>query len=206
MSSVELELKAIVADPIALRVRLLAAGARPGFRGLMQDQRFDRGETLTARDEVLRLRTYRSEEGSVRTEVGWKGPVTVSSQGYKQRTELEYEMVSRGAAPPAALLQALGFAVVHQIDRYVEYYELHQATVRLEWYPRMDALVEVEGAGAAIEAAIAATGLSRSLFTPQSLAEFVTQYQSRTGHPGLTSVPELAGAAPSWAGLTALCP
>ena len=62
---IELEVKAVVSDPAGLRQRLLAAGAVPGFRGLMADRRFDRGQTLMSRDEVLRIRRFESDDGTV---------------------------------------------------------------------------------------------------------------------------------------------
>ena len=47
------------------------------------------------------------------------------------------------------------------IEREVEIYRVHEATVRLERYPEMDALVEVEGDPDAIERAIVVTGIPR---------------------------------------------
>ena len=60
----ELELKAVVPDPEALRARLRRGGAIPGFRGRMTDRRYDRAGDLAARDEVLRIRTYHHPNGS----------------------------------------------------------------------------------------------------------------------------------------------
>src|SRR5207253_55193 len=47
----ELEVKARVEDPDALRAALLRAGARLEFQGDMVDRRFDRGARLADRDE-----------------------------------------------------------------------------------------------------------------------------------------------------------
>ena len=55
----ELEVKARVEDPAALRRALKAAGARLEFRGAMIDRRLDRKGKMKAQDEVLRLRIYR---------------------------------------------------------------------------------------------------------------------------------------------------
>jgi hypothetical protein len=60
-------------------------------------------------------------------------------------------------------------------------YRLGGAVLRLEWYPEMDVLLEVEGAPGAIERAIAATGLDRERFVAESLPYFVAQYEARTG-------------------------
>jgi hypothetical protein len=69
------------------------------------------------------------------------------------------------------------------IEREIEIYLLGQATARLEWYPRMDVLVEVEGEPAAIERIIAVSGIPRSDFTAESLADFVRRFEVRTGAP-----------------------
>jgi len=174
---------------------VLDAGAEPGFAGLMFDRRYDRGGELQARDEVLRLRVHRAEDGSETSQLGWKGPTTLTPEGYKGRRELEYALT--GSQPPEALLGALGYQEVHRIDRYVEYYRLGSATLRLEWFPRMDVLLEVEGDGAGIEEALRVSGLPRSDFSASSLAGFVTSYTARTGLPALLALaPD--GPPPSW--------
>ena len=62
---------------------------------------------------------------------------------------------------------------------------LGEAVLRVEWYPAMDVLLEVEGEPPAIERAIAATGLPRDRFLPESLPYFVAQYEARTGRAAL---------------------
>jgi adenylate cyclase class IV len=180
----ELELKAVIPDPGALRDRLVAAGAREQFRGRMSDRRYDRAGELAARDEVLRVRTYHYADGRTDEVLAWKGPVRRSPEGYKQRAELELP-IAAGAASPQALLAALGYEVVHAIDRDVEVYDLGGASVRLERYPRMDPLLEVEGDPAAIERAIRATGIDRGAFCADPLAEFVLRFETRTGRPAI---------------------
>ena len=178
-----------------VRQRLLDAGAESGFAGLMFDRRYDRGGELQARDEVLRLRVYRAPDGSDTAQLGWKGRTSVTPEGYKGRRELEYSI--SGAPAPEALLEVLGFREVHRIDRYVEYYLLGDATVRLEWYPRMDVLIEIEGEAEGIETALRVSGLPRSEFTADSLASFVARYTARTGTRALLAL-DPAGPPPSW--------
>ncbi|MDQ3135963.1 MAG: hypothetical protein M3Q93_00055 [Gemmatimonadota bacterium] len=173
----ELELKAVIPDQIAVRDKLLAAGAVEGFRGLMADRRYDRAGELAARDEVLRVRSYHRTDGRADAILGWKGPTRRSVDGYKLREEIEVPV----AASPHPLLIALGYDVVHAIDRDVEVFGLGGATARLERYPDMDPLLEVEGAPAAIERVIRATGIDRAAFTADSLAVFVRRYEARTG-------------------------
>ena len=183
----ELELKARIEDPEALRRALLAAGAELVYRGAMLDRRFDRKGRLDKRDEVVRLRVFHPENGSGEWGVlGWKGPVGQRA-GYRHREEWE----SRVDDPKAVLvvLRRLGYQVVLRIDRAVEQYRLGEATVRLEWYPAMDVLAEVEGTPDEIERAIAATGLPREMFLPESLPYFTAAYEERTGRAASVSRP-----------------
>lgn len=175
----ELEVKARVDDADIVRRALLAAGAELVYRGAMRDRRFDRQGRLEQRDEVVRLRVYQPADGSPRWGVlGWKGPVGRRGE-YRHREEWE----SRVDDPKAALvvLRHLGYKIVWRVDRAVEQYRMGEATVRLEWYPAMDVLVEVEGSPAAIEQAIAATGMPRDAFLAESLPYFARAYEDRTG-------------------------
>jgi len=175
----ELELKARVDDPAALRRTLNAAGAALAYRGVMIDRRYDRRERLTRRDEVVRLRVYQPADGSAEWGVlGWKGPAG-KLDGYRHRKEWE----SRVDDPRAVrvVLRRLGYKVVLRIDRAIEQYRFGEATLRLEWYPAMDVLLEVEGAPDDIEHAIAATGLPREAFLPEPLPYFTDAYEKRTG-------------------------
>ncbi|MGH7606965.1 MAG: class IV adenylate cyclase, partial [Gemmatimonadales bacterium] len=175
----ELELKARVDDPGALETALTGAGAELVFRGAMIDRRYDQHGTLAARDEVLRLRIYRPADGDPpRGVLGWKGPVSVNG-GYKHRDEYETPVAAVDAT--LVLLERLGYAVVMRIDRETAEFRFGGAVVRIEWYPEMDVLVEIEGAPAAIERAVQATGLPRDRFVPEALPHFVAAYEQRTG-------------------------
>lgn len=50
---------------------------------------------------------------------------------------------------------------------------------RIETYPQMDVLLEVEGSPASIERAIAVTGLPRDAFSGEPLAAFVARFEAR---------------------------
>ena len=197
MSEQELELKAVVDDPAALAARLGSRAVR-AFRGRMFDRRYDFAPpSLEPRDQVLRLRTFEPAAGSARrlAEVAWKGP-TRQDGGYKVREELQFAVGD--AAPVAALLARLGLAVADAVDRCVEFYEMDGAVLRLEWYPRMDVLVEVEGAATAVSIAGAASGLPRHAFTPDRLLDFVARYQARTGAVAALNLAALGGQRPAW--------
>lgn len=175
----ELEVKARVEDPEGVRRALVAAGAALEFRGTMLDLRFDRDGALAGRDEVLRLRVFRPADGTESSgKLGWKGPQSTRER-YRHRAEVE----ARVADPEAVgtILTCLGFAVSLRVERQVEVYRLARAVLRLEWYPAMDVLLEVEGEPPDIERAVAATGLTRDRFLPESLPYFVAAYEARTG-------------------------
>lgn len=176
----ELELKAVVADVDALRAALAGHGT-VRFRGRLLDRRHDQGGALVARGEVLRVRRYEASDGTVQEELGWKGPVHRSAEGYKARRELE-TMVA-GGAPVGALLTALGYDVIHAIDRWIEVWEIGGGTARIEWYPDLDVLLEVEGDPAAIERIIPWTGIAREEFTADALVDFALRFEARTGRP-----------------------
>ncbi|MBI1809714.1 MAG: class IV adenylate cyclase [Gemmatimonadetes bacterium] len=186
----EVELKALVPDAAALQAALHRAGAERSFAGHLTDRRYDTpGNDLIAKDVVLRLRSYSDATGT-RAALDWKGP-TGYDAGYKVREERSTD-VDDGETL-ATILDGLGYVVVREIDRDIAQYRLHGATVRIEWYPRMDVLVEVEGEPAAIEAAIAATGLPRESFTAERLPDFVARYEARTGQRAAICRSELDG-------------
>ncbi len=186
----EVELKGVVADPDATQRLLEAAGARLVFSGILRDRRYDfETGALTMRDEVVRVRSYVSESGS-RTTLDWKGP-TDGSSGYKVREELSTAVGDEAAL--AAILGKLGYVVTREIDRRIAQYESGGATIRLEFYPRMDTLVEVEGDPDSIDRAIEVMGMSRGEFTSESLASFVARFEKRTGVRAAISDRELGG-------------
>lgn len=175
----EIELKARIDDPDAVRRSLLEAGAELVYRGAMMDRRFDRKGRLERRDEVVRLRVYHPSDHSAEWGVlGWKGAAHRSGE-YRAREEWE----SRVDDPKAVLvtLRHMGYKIYVRVDRAIEQYRLGDATARIEWYPQMDVLAEVEGTPEAIERMIAATALPRDAFLPESLPYFTAAYEKRTG-------------------------
>lgn len=193
----ELELKAVVPDPALLRRHLVESGAEESFRGLMEDRILDLDGRLQARDEVLRVRTWRPEGGESRAQMAWKGPTRRSPEGYKLREEIEFAVAGDGG-PALAMLAALGYQAWKAVDRFVEVFQVRGAEARLEWYPRMDVLVEVEGTPEAIEAALGVTGLPRASFEPEPLAEFVRRFEERTGLTAALAMADLREGRPHW--------
>ncbi len=187
---IEVELKAVLPDLPNARAVMERHGATLAFVGRLEDRRYDTaGRTLLARDLVLRLRVYRDATGA-RAALDFKGPTGYAS-GYKQREELSTSIGDADAI--AHMLERLGYEVTMEIDRQIWQYQLDDATIRLERYPRLDDLVEVEGTPEAIERAIALLGIPRSSFTAERLPDFVKRFEDRTGTPAALSDDALAG-------------
>jgi adenylate cyclase class 2 len=185
----EVELKSVVDDVERRRAAVEAAGANQVFSGRLEDRRYDTADrSLTAADQVLRVRTYRDAHGS-RTEIDWKGR-TRREGGYKLREELETE-VSDGDTM-VAILDKLGYVVTIAIDREIVQYDLAGTMIRFERYPRMDTLVEVEGTPEQIESAIAVLGMPREGFTSERLLDFAARFETRTGARAALSQASLA--------------
>ena len=186
----EVELKSVVDDVARRRAAIEAAGATLVFDGRLEDRRYDSTDrALTARDHVLRVRVYRDAAGT-RAQLDFKGP-TQRDDGYKVREELESH-VSDGDAL-VAILDRLGYVVTIAIDRDIVQYDLGGAMIRFERYPRMDDLVEVEGARDAIERAIEALGMPRAGFLMDRLPDFARRFEERTGARAAVSHAALAG-------------
>jgi predicted adenylyl cyclase CyaB len=185
----EVELKSVVDDVERRRAAIEAAGAKLVFSGRLEDRRYDTADrSLTAADQVLRVRTYRDAHAT-RSELDWKGR-TRREGGYKLREELETE-VSDGDTL-VTILDNLGYVVTIAIDREIMQYDLDGTMIRFERYPRMDALVEVEGTPEQIEAAIAALGMQREGFTSERLLDFAERFEARTGTNAALSYASLA--------------
>jgi len=192
----ELELKAVVADPDRLRAAVRQAGGSLRFRGLLRDLRLDREGRLLSVDQVLRVRRWIPEAGRERAEIGWKGPTTVNPEGMKEREEIEFGVEDGSTA--VQVFDALGYRLVQAIDRFVELYDLDGTQVRIEWYPRMDVLVEIEGDVAGIERAIRALHLPRGQCLSEALAWFAQRFEERTGQRAVLAEADLDGVPPSW--------
>lgn len=185
----EVELKSVVDDLERRRAAIEAAGAKLVFSGRLEDRRYDTTQrTLSAGDQVLRVRMYRDATGS-RAELNWKGR-TRREDGYKLRDELETKVADGDTL--VAILDKLGYAVSIEIDREITQYDLDGTMIRFERYPRMDTLVEVEGEPEKIEEAIAALGMPREGFTSERLLDFATRYEARTGALAALSYASLA--------------
>ena len=106
------------------------------------------------------------------------------------RSELETRV--EDAETAVAILENLGYSeAILAIDRLVDVYLKGSVYARIETYPAMDVLMEIEGEPEQMEALFADIGLPREAWKPWPLDEFVRRYEERTG-----SVARLAGGLP----------
>jgi predicted adenylyl cyclase CyaB len=186
----EVELKSVVDDLDLRRSKVENAGAQLVFAGELIDKRYgDATGLLLSQDHVLRLRVY-VRDGERTGSLDWKGPTSFEN-GYKVREELSTQASDPDAL--ALILENLGFNVILEIERRITQYQLGDAMIRFEEYPRMDTLVEVEGSPESIERAIASIGLNRESFTSERLPSFIARFEARTGHRAALSSRELTG-------------
>jgi adenylate cyclase class 2 len=187
----EVELKAVVHDLEAARSCVLRNGGVRRESGALRDRRFDTPDrALRARDVVLRVREFSGTPRGYAT-LDWKGPAAVAG-GYKERDETSLGIAHADVA--VRILHGLGFVISFTVERTIDVYTLHGATVRFELYPRMDTLVEVEGEPETIERAIAALGMLRADFTTGRLADFARAFEERTGARAAMSAAQLDSA------------
>jgi predicted adenylyl cyclase CyaB len=174
----EVELKSVVPEPDAVVAALVAGGAELTFDGRLVDRRYDTPDrSLAARDNVLRLRQYITAAGET-AHLDFKGP-TGYDAGYKVREEISTGISD--AATLALMLERLGYVVTREIDRDITQFNCRGASVRIERYPRMDVLVEIEGTPDTIESAIELSGLPRAGFTSERLPDFIRRFEAITG-------------------------
>lgn len=189
----EVELKSVVDDVMIRRRIVELAGGRLLYEGSLEDLRYDTPDRkLSERDELLRIRVY-GGVGATHAFLDWKGKTSFEG-GYKVREEISSQVGSADLF--RAILEKLGYTITAEIGRWIAQYELGNATIRFERYPRMDDLVEVEGKPEDIERAIEAIGIERSEFLPERLPFFVKQYEKRTGRQAALSERELRGDVP----------
>lgn len=186
----EVELKSIVDDLAARRRHVELSAGKPIFVGRLIDRRYDTADgDLMGRDLVLRLRVY-ERDGEKQGHLDWKGE-TRYENGYKVRDEISTSLGDPDVL--AVILGNLGLRVVREIEREIAQYNVAGATVRFERYPRMDDLVEVEGSPDSIENAIEIIGLPRRGFSAGRLADFVADFEIRTGQRAAISAREFRG-------------
>lgn len=188
----EVELKGVADDPRAIKQRLTNVGGRRVLTAALTDRRYDTSDyALRARDEVLRVRiTANAETQGVTAVVDIKGAASYPA-GYKVREE--HSTAVADVAVIERILTTLGLRVTREIERQIEMWQVGNATVRFEEYPRMDVLIEVEGEPEAIDGAIALMALERAAFTTERLSAFVQRYETRTGKKAALCARELAG-------------
>jgi adenylate cyclase class 2 len=176
----EIEAKYRIADPTALRGRLVARGARPAARVLEASRLFDTADQrLRQADCGLRVRTCRAldQTPDAAATLTYKGPRAAGPP--KIREEIE-----TAVSDPFAIvvtLQRLGFQEVLVYEKRRERWQLGACEVCLDELPRLGWFVEIEGPNAA---SVASAARALDLEAEPALRE--TYVELAAGH-GTTS-------------------
>lgn len=172
---IETELRARIPDVKDFRGKLAKARATFVSRHIMRDFLFDdEARSLSGNKQKLRLRMYDNQ----RTVITWKSKKRGSSL-YKE--EYEHEVEIGDFETMMYILKQLGYRLIFRIDRRVELYRMRDVIIRLEFFPEMDDLVEIEGPHDQLEELIRELGLRRSDFHNKGQEHFFGAYEERTG-------------------------
>lgn len=134
--SMEVEVKAPVADRDELRSRLRARGAELCEEREEADVYYDHPQRSFAdTDEALRIR-----ETGTGTQVTYKGPRVDETT----KTREEIDLAVAGAEQARALLLALGFEPAGRVVKHREVYRLDELTVTLDRVEGLGDFVEIE--------------------------------------------------------------
>ncbi len=138
----ETEAKMKIDDLDAVRVTLRALGAkRVGLRFEINAFFDTTDRSLKSKDQGLRLRSMKHEDGSETSVITFKGPALASQ--VKSREEIEFSIGNFDDA--AALLAKLGYAPTLGFEKRRESWELDDCLVELDELPHLGTFVEIEG-------------------------------------------------------------
>lgn len=179
----EIEIKLALADPEALRARLVALGGAPRERVQEDNRLFDTpGRALRNADVGLRIRTSRPlgaaasnlESGTLT----YKGPKC--GHVIRQREEIETRIEDAAAA--MQILDRLGFRVLVRYEKRRETWQLGSCEVSIDELPGLGWYVEIEGPGAAaIEQMRAALGLQEAAPVADTYAALTAAHGAAIG-------------------------
>lgn len=139
---IEIEVKFRLADPAAIREKVLSAGAEAIGAVLEENTYFDTSDArLRQSDCGLRIRTVRPlDGGSGRSTLTYKGPRRAGE--LKIRTEEETAIDSPAAA--REILSALGYKATVSFQKRRESFRLGAARIELDELPGLGFFMEIE--------------------------------------------------------------
>lgn len=177
----EKELRGKIDDLNKFRDQLNIAGAKMSQKGFMQDYYFDNPFlNLKSKNQKLRIRAIDYKL----IQLCWKGPISVDKQT-KIREEIEVGV--KNVEPLIKIFEKLGFQNTRFYERYFETYLLYDVKIRIEQFPIMDILFEIEGEQHLINRAVTHLNISKDVFGPKTLVSFIKEYEIRNGTPAKLS-------------------
>ena len=185
--AIETEAKFRLADPQAMRERLLAAGGEPLGKTLEHNTFFDTPQgDLRRADCGVRLRTAETAGGGRWASMTYKGPRRKGS--LKVRTEHEISIDSPDAA--RAILAGLGYEPTISFEKRRESFALGPARVEIDELPELGWFMEIEGDDeAAVQAAREKLALTDEPTVVATYLALVAEYLQAAGGDRLAFPP-----------------
>jgi adenylate cyclase class 2 len=176
-NSVEREQKYRIANPDAIRVRLLRLGGEAHQSGFERNELFDRDDRL--RDQGLKLRLRR--HGSQVAMMTLKGPRL--NGAHKARMEVETPVQYE---PAKRILELLGFRVNETYSKLREEYRLDGCPVCLDHIPGCGWFTEIEGTARKISRIARQLGLRQADRERRSYRKLIKEHM-RAGRASLAA-------------------
>lgn len=180
--TLEIEAKFRLADPPAMRQRILAAGGKPAGSVLEDNTYFDtRRRTLLKGDRGLRMRRaqpmrHNRPAGEPSIILTYKGPHRAVELKVRQEEEVRVNSVENALA----LFDGLGFRPVLSFQKRRETFHLQTAEICLDELPELGWFMEIEAPDeAAVEKVRGVLGLAHETIVATSYTALVDNYLSR---------------------------
>lgn len=177
----EIEVKILGIDVEAVARRLVEAGAKPLFDGLVKCVHFDfKGAPIRETGALFRMRRWEGQEGfPSKVEVCYKGPKKVVD-GCKVREEVETTV--EDADRFLSMMGKIGLSITLDNEKRRRSYSMGEVHVDLDEYPRIPAYMEIEGPNrAAIDEAILTLGLEGCEVSTESADELFERLWPEAG-------------------------
>ena len=169
----EIEARILEVDVSEMRRRLKQIGAKKVFDGKVHTIIFDfSSESLKRKGQMLRLRTFGKQ-----AVLCYKGKPNASKK-FKLKEEIEVSVDN--FKDTALILKRLGFKKMWSYTKRRESYKLGKATVEIDKYPKIPALIEIEApTGKEVVALVKKLGYEMKDTTNANFPEILKLYKLR---------------------------
>jgi adenylate cyclase class 2 len=181
---IETEAKFRLADPAALRGKLLSAGAEALGCAVEHDTYFDTPDGALGRADCgLRIRVVEAAPGQTSAVLTYKGP----RAGGPLKIRLEEQTALADPQAARAILVALGYAPTVSFQKRRESHMLGDARVEIDELPELGFYLEIEAPDEpAVRAACRKLGLADERAVTDTYAALVAAHLSEGGRTSLS--------------------